>query len=222
MQNIESYIEETNREFKEMIGGTFVKLSTGEMFTRSEVLKYVQRKMEIFNSEAMHENNMVIRDVYGIEPSQRIINNKSKTPVRSKTINKSKYLKDDKSEFNIVHRNRIKEIDDMDLTKNEKLVYYIIRNYVDHPYNNIVINGIIPTFKDLEPLVSLTERSIRESLKTLEEKNLLKLKQAGHRKSIYINPAYYATGKELSIDTLKMFGLLEIDDDKIDYYLKQE
>jgi len=30
-----------------------------------------------------------------------------------------------------------------------------------------------------------------------------------------INPEYYATGKELDIDTLKLFDLVECDDDKI-------
>ena len=43
--------------------------------------------------------------------------------------------------------------------------------------------------------------------------------QVGHSKAIYVNPKYCATGKDLDIDTLKLFDLLECDDEKINSYL---
>ena len=108
----------------------------------------------------------------------------------------------------------------MKMDKNEKLVYYVLRDFVQYPSNCVIINDVVPTFKDLEPITSLTERTIRDAIKALESKNILKLNQSGHRKAIYINPEYYASGKELSVDTLKMFGLLTIDEEKIESYLK--
>ena len=108
---------------------------------------------------------------------------------------------------NFVFRNKITDIVDMKLDKNEKLVYYVLRDFAQHPSNCIMLNNIVPSFKELEPLVSLTERTIRDALKTLEQKNLLKLVQSGHKKAIYINPEYYSTGKELNIDTLDLFNL---------------
>lgn len=120
---------------------------------------------------------------------------------------------------NIVFRDKIRDICNMQLDKNEKLVYYVLRDFVQHPSNCVMINGEVPKFKELEGLISLTERKIRDCLKSLEVKNLLKLVQSGHRKAIYINPEYYATGKELNITTLALFGLVEIDQEKINGYI---
>ena len=108
----------------------------------------------------------------------------------------------------------------MKLSNNEKLVFYVLRDYIQYPTNCIVINDSIPSIKDLEPLVGLTERSMVGVLKSLEEKKLIKRVQSGHKKAIYVNPEYYASGKDLEIETLKLFGLLECDDTKIDQYIK--
>lgn len=107
----------------------------------------------------------------------------------------------------IIHTEKI--IDALNATndKNERLVYYIVRGFVTFPFNCVVINDEIPTMHDLEPLLLLSDRAIRTALKSLEEKKLLKLVQSGHRKAIYINPEYYAAGKEIDTETLGLFGL---------------
>lgn len=220
MQSIENFIKNTNGEFKEVIGGSFIKVETGEIFTQSEVLKYVQRKLEIFNAKTLQEHNDIAEKTFGIDSTQRLINKKSTKPKRNHNANKAVYDGTGENGFSIVYRDKIKELNDMKLDKNEKLVYYVLRDFAQYPSNCVVINDSIPTFKELEPLISLTERTIRDSLKTLEIKNIIKLFQSGHRKAIYINPEYYATGKELNIDTLKMFNLLEIDEEKINSYLE--
>jgi group I intron endonuclease len=124
-------------------------------------------------------------------------------------------------DVNLVYRNKLDDLINMKLSRNEKLVYYVLREFVQHPSNCVMINNNIPTFKELEPLVSLTERSIRDCLKTLELKGLIKLVQSSHKKAIYINPEYYSTGKEISNETLQLFGLLEIDEEKINHYLNE-
>jgi hypothetical protein len=220
MQNIDNFIQEINGEFKEVIGGSFIKLESGEIFTQAEVLKYVQKKLEIHNAKTLRENNELAEKIFGIDTTQRLVNKKFKEPKRNHSVTKATYLKDENSKFNIVHRERIEDVNSMKLDKNEKLVYYVIRDFAQHPSNCVMINNIVPTFKELEPLISLTERTIRDALKSLEDKNLLKLIQSGHRKAIYINPEYYATGKELNIDTLNLFNLLEVDDNKINSYLE--
>jgi hypothetical protein len=184
-------------------------------------MKYAEKKIEIYNIEQLHENQKIINNQLGIEDTQRMINKKSKKPKRNHQTGKAYYLKDDASLFNIVHRIKIEEVKNMKLNKNEKLVYYVLRDFINHPSNCVMINDSIPSFKELEPIVSLTERTIRDCLKTLQDKNLLKLVQSGHKKAIYINPEYYATGKELNIETLQLFGLLDIDDAKINSYLSK-
>jgi len=219
MQSLENYIQELNKQFVDVIGGSFCMVSTGELFTKAEVQKYVQSKLEIYQAQVFNQNKDTIESSCGIRVEQRLVNSRSKKPIKKQNQNKATYLKDNNTEFNIVHRNKIKEVSNMQLDKNEKLVYYVLRDFIQHPSNCVMINGEVPRLKDLENLVSLTERKIRDCLKSLEKKNLLKLVQSGHRKAIYINPEYYATGKELNITTLALFGLVEIDQEKVDGYV---
>ena len=111
-------------------------------------------------------------------------------------------------DFNIVYRFKLEELLNMKLEVNEKLVYYILRDFTVFPSNSIMINDKVPTFEELEAIVGLKERTIRKAVKNLEIKGLFKLKQSGHKKVIYVNPSYYATGKNLDIDTVKMFDLM--------------
>jgi predicted transcriptional regulator len=112
------------------------------------------------------------------------------------------------------------ELIKMKLEVNEKLVYYVLRDFVSFPSNSVLINNEVPTIEDLEPLIGLKERTIRKALKGLEEKGLVIMKRAGVRKVIFFNPYYYASGKELDTNTLKMFKLLECNDDKVEEYIK--
>ena len=109
---------------------------------------------------------------------------------------------------NLVYRDFVTELINMQLEVNEKLVYYVLRDFTVFPSNSIMINDKVPTFEELEPILGLKERTIRKAVKALELKGLFKLKQSGHKKVIYVNPEYYATGKNLDIDTVKMFDLM--------------
>jgi hypothetical protein len=110
----------------------------------------------------------------------------------------------------------------MKLENNEKLVFYVLRDFIAYPSNCIMINGHIPSFPEFEAIVGLTERTIRKAIKSLIEKGLFQTKMSGHKKALYVNPAYYASGKNLDIDTLKMFGLLEFDEEKVESYLEED
>ena len=125
------------------------------------------------------------------------------------------------------------EIDIVDFTKNknvylkrtkklnatEKGVWYSLGELSVYPSNNVVINGEIPTYEDIAKYIGMSERNLRRYLNLLEDKNLIKIKSVGFRKSIFMNPEYYATGKDLDLSTLKLFNLVECDDNKINNYL---
>jgi DNA-binding transcriptional ArsR family regulator len=212
------YIKSLNDEFEEIHGGSFAYLSTGEIFTKAEVQKYIQKKIEQYSIDNLSELKKISKDITGVDVEQRLVNNRSKKPDK-KLKNKGTY---DGGNFNIVYHSKLEDVMGMKLNSNEKLVYYVLRDYAQYPTNCIVIKDHIPTMTELEPIVGLSERSIRESLKSLEDKGLIKLKQSGHRKAIYINPEYYATGKELDTITLQMFNLIQCNDEKVNEYLNKE
>jgi DNA-binding transcriptional ArsR family regulator len=211
-------IDEINGEFKEIIGGTFVRLDTGELFTKAEVDKYATRKIELFSAQQLSEIKDISQEILGVQPEQHLYNKRSK---KVKSNNKIKF---DNGDFNIAYKNTdiLMELINMKLEVNEKLVYYVLRDFISFPSNSVLINGEVPTMTDLEPLIGLKERTIRKALKTLEEKGLVKLMNSGVRKCIFFNPFYFASGKELDSATLKMFELLECNEDKVEEYIKSK
>ena len=211
------FLTEIDSKFMELQGGTFAYLETGEFFTKTEHDKYLQAELERYKVEVFATINQAAGQATDIINEQSLIINKKKEKPKYKKLKlREKY---DGGNFNIVYTNRLEEIQSMKLSNNEKLTYYVLRDYVQFPTNCVCINDIVPSIKDLEPLIGLTERSIVNVLKLLEQKNLIKRVQSGHKKAIYMNPEYYASGKELEIETLKLFGLLECDNEKINSYL---
>lgn len=78
---------------------------------------------------------------------------------------------------------------------------------------------IFPTFEALGKYIGISDRNLRKYIHKLEDVNLIKLVKVGYKKAIVFNPEYYATGKDLDIDTLRLFNLVECDDDKVNEYL---
>lgn len=212
---IRDFIVKEDSKFLEIQGGSFIQSETGEFITKSEHDKIIQAKLEKFKAEMFATANYVSNTEFGIENEQSLTKKKS-----SKKKKNGKARENfDNGDFNIIYRNKVEEVMNMKLTTNEKLVFYVIRDFIQYPTNCIVINDHIPTIKELEPIIGLTERSIITALVSLEKKNMLKRVQYGHKKAIYINPDYCASGKELDVDTLALFGLAKVDDKKVESYL---
>jgi hypothetical protein len=195
MSEMNDFVDELNSEFKNMVGGSYVSIKSGEIFTQKELDKFIKEKIEAFNIERFKESVAC-----GVHLDQILT---KKKPPKKET--KTTY---EGGDFNIVYRFKLEELLSMQLEVNEKLVYFVLRDFTVFPSNSIMINGQVPTFEELEPIIGLKERTIRKAVKALEAKGLFKLKQSGHKKVIYVSPSYYATGKNLEIDTVKMFDLM--------------
>ena len=214
MEDLKNYIEELNKMFMEITGGSYCNISTGEIFTQTEVKKFIGLKIEEFNIQRQAEVNLIARE-QGIELDQKLINKRSKTK-------KGKKLKEhyDGGEFNMVYRKELENKMALKLTLVEKGFYSWLCDFVSYPTNCVMINEQIPTIELLTNIIGIKERALRGHLKTLQVKGLIKLIQFGHKKAIYINPRYYASGKDLDIETLRMFDLIEYDEDKIKSYIE--
>lgn len=211
--DISDYIKQLNSEFIEVVGGSYCKVNTGEMFTQTEVSKYIKLKIEEYNTLYIASVRNIANQE-GVNLDQHLINNRSKKKIHKKL--KEKY---DGGEFNMVYRERLGDIMALKLNATEKGVWYSLGELCTYPTNTVMIGGNIPSFDDIANYIGMSERNLRRYLKVLEDKNLIKLSQCGFKKSVVVNPEYYATGKELDIDTLKMFNLIECNDEKINSYL---
>lgn len=213
MEDLKEYIEKLKEQFVQMTDTNYCNLTTGEVFTLAEVNKYMSRKIEEFN---LMRNADVIRTARenGVEVEQRLINKRSKKKKSGKC--KERY---DKGDFNIIYREEMIGFMALKLTLIEEGVFSRLCKFLQYPTNCVMINGSIPSIEVLMTIMDLKERALRGHLKTLEQKGVIKLIQSGHKKAIYVNPQYCSTGKDLDIDTLKMFNLIECDDEKIESYL---
>ena len=203
MQEIEEILMGYKNEFIEM-GNIYVVKETAEIFTKAQRDEYLKKKAEIVSAEMFHIAKSASEDLLDIKTDQRILNQRSKKVDKK---NKPKLVGGDS--FIIIEKNKIQEVFDMKMTKNEKLTYLILCRLVDYPSNSVMVNGEIPTVKELEPLIELTEKSILSALKTLEEKNVLKRIQSGHKKLIILNPEYCTSGRDLDMSTYELFGLVD-------------
>lgn len=196
-----------------MTDTNYCNLATGEVFTLAEVNKYMSKKIEEFN---ILRNADVLKTARenGIEVEQRLINKRSKKKKSGKC--KERY---DRGDFNIVYREEMINFMALKLTLIEEGVFSRLCKFLQYPTNCVVINGNIPSIEILTTIMDLKERALRGHLKTLEQKGVIKLIQSGHKKAIYVNPQYCSTGKDLDIDTLKMFNLIECDNEKVESYL---
>src|SRR5574344_752068 len=181
MEDLKNYIEELNKMFMEIAGGSYCNISTGEMFTQTEVKKFIGLKIEEFNLKRQSEINLIARE-QGIELDQKLINKRSKAK-------KGKKLKEhyDGGEFNMVYRKELENKMALKLTLVEKGFYSWLCDFVSYPTNCVMINEQIPTIELLTNIIGIKERALRGHLKTLQEKGLIKLIQFGHKKAIYIN-----------------------------------
>ena len=208
MEELRKYIEDLKSKFVRMTDTNYCYLETGEVFTEAEVNKYITIKVEEYNVNVLgklkHE-----AFTNGIEVGQKITNKRSK---RKKNKCRAKY---DIGEFNIMYRKEMENFMGLKLTLIEEGVFSRLCKFLHYPTNCVMINDCIPSIEVLMTIMGLKERALRGHLKTLENKGVIKMVQIGHNKAIYVNPKYCATGKDLDIDTLKLFNLLECDDEKV-------
>lgn len=212
MEGLREYIEELKEQFVKMTDSNYCNLTTGEVFTLAEVNKYMTKKIEEFNKSIMAEIRNEALD-NGIEIEQRLINKRSK---KKKGKYKERY---DRGDFNIIYREEMENFMALKLTLIEEGVFSRLCKFLNYPTNCVMVNGNIPSIDILMKVMDLKERALRGHLKTLEEKGVIKLIQSGHKKAIYVNPKYCTTGKDLDIDTLKMFELVDCNDRKVEDYL---
>lgn len=213
--SLEEYINKLNSEFIPIIDGSFARKDTGELFTSQEVKQYINKKLELYNIHSQEELKRIEND-NGFYIEQNIYNSSSKN--KKKRFNSRPKEKYDGGEFNMVYRDKIPKLNEM-LNFSEKGVWYSLCELASYPSNCALIDGEVPTYKQIADYIGMSERNLRRYIKTFEEDGLIKSDTVGFRKALFINPQYYVTGKELDLKTLKLFGLVVCDENKVNNYI---
>lgn len=205
--------EGLKERFQEMHCNQFVDYETGELLTRDEMNKIQQEIIEDYKIQIFGDINKISMNVLELENQQRLVNKRSK---KAKKDDKLRVQYKSGAPFNKVFRDMISKENYMKLDKHEKLVYFVLRDFITNPDNCVMIDGEVPTIDEMKEVVGLSKTVFIDSLKKLEEKGLIIRKfENVRRKLIYYNPKY-ATGGWVSEYTLDMFGLKRCDIEEAD------
>ena len=91
------------------------------------------------------------------------------------------------------------------LSKNSKMIIATLQPYLTFPKNHVLFESKVPTMKDLEEMVELKKTALYESLKELEDNDVIRKIKIGTQIIIYFNPFLYCSGVAIENDTYEMF-----------------
>ena len=201
-----------------------------EMFILQESLKrisekYIKSSLFWVNSETgetyatEEEKNKALSKEYDLEIYIRMQESKElakqlesnyDTSTRMISKNSKKTKKQDRL-FNIIDKKYFDEVmTNMKLSVMDRYILMMIHGIAAYPENDVAINGKTPSLAELAKYMDLSSKTLVASLKKLEEHNLVKREQDGHRKKIYLNPSLGGSSAKtdnISDTTLHMFGL---------------
>jgi hypothetical protein len=202
MLSFEERLSKLKSKYEEREGGQYLELKTGEIIPAQEYDEVLKTFSKKFINKMSQEPAKC-----GIDAGIYVGNRKPIT--KKKVIKKSYYTNGD---FTIMYRIAQKKIDSFELDIHTEFLYYKLATLLVHPYNLVQIDGVEPSFPELAKHVKMSERKMYSSMKKLEELGVIKFLNAGHKKAIYMNPEYFATGPSLDKHTLILFGIFQTDD----------
>jgi len=188
----------------------------GESKFKFEIIELIEDKDILFEREQYWINHYNTYDnQVGYNLLKEDINN---NPIKLEL--KNKYIP---RQYSKIFHDKWKEIIlNKTLTQMDKTVFILLCGLITYPSNSIQLNGEILTVRQLSKLLNISDKPFGKSLINLENIQLIKRETLNGRHKIYINPNYCTSGRKIDNKTLKMFGLLDYDEEKVKEYIKEE
>lgn len=185
--DVENYIDNLWKQTGE---DSFINLETGEVHNSLQRQGYIQQILDNEQLDNFHSCNYLY-EKYQV-PNNRIIRSKKSKKPETTCIP----WKNSKSDLFI----KIYRTEGYDLIMNkildayEKAFMFTIQYHLEFKTNCIIIDGDYPTLDYLADLTGLSVRKIKDVVKTLENKNIIKRYKDGINKKIFVNPNYMCAG----------------------------
>lgn len=117
------------------------------------------------------------------------MNKNSKKPVETSCI-PWKNTKDDL--FIKIYRNEVSQlVEDEILDAYEQAFLFVILPHIAFKTNCVIVNGDFPTLEYMAKKTKLSVRKIKQVVKSLEDKNIIRRYKDGINKKIFVNPDYF-------------------------------
>jgi hypothetical protein len=201
-----------NDEFVEvaqyrLIDGQFMNVETAELIHKEDLRKSVEKQQleDFYNAHATLNS-------LGISSNLRL--------VRTRSGSKHLCVKvKEKHTFNKVFRVDMRWLlENVDLTEREQLFLFRFENYLHFPSNSVLVKGSHPTIEEMATMMNIkSDKVVRNTINSLEEKDIIKTEQIGNRRVIYFNPFLISTGGIIEVETYSKFENSKFNPDSPDY-----
>lgn len=183
--------QEISLMWKNHSEGHYVFISTGEVHNEFQRKGEIQKLLEYAQITNFHDYKPLFVK-YDIPYDRKISNKRSKKPKNETCINWK--TKSDDLFIKIYRKEGIQMMENKILNAFEKAFMYTIVPYVEFKTNCVIVSGEYPTLDELADLVGISVRKIKDVVKSLENKNIIKRYKDGLHKKIFVNPEYMCAG----------------------------
>ncbi len=173
---------------------TWVFLETGEVHNEYERLGIIQKLLDSKQIEDFHICDDLYKE-FGCDNNRKITNKKSKQPKEDSCI---PWKSGGEIQFIKLYRNEVSQlVEDEILDAYEQAFLFVILPHIEFKTNCVIVNGDYPTLEYIAQKTKLSLRKIKQVVKSLEDKNLIRRYKDGINKKIFINPNYFCAGSKI-------------------------
>lgn len=200
MIELREMIEEFTSDYIQLNDEEYINIDTGEIISKEEFSAF---KKEI----ALEYTNIRAQEAAMLGISLDIYIGKTKPP-KKKSKPECSFRN---GAYNMFYRVSQDKLHEKIKDPYALLIFYELAMKIKFPYNYVSMNDDVPTYTELCKILNVGIRKFQQCIKLLEEEKIIRIVQVQHRKRIYVNPEYCASGTAIDKKTLKMFNLIETD-----------
>lgn len=191
------HMENTRQmRFKKHSDNKYVDIITGEIVDYEAAIKILDKEnneTKIFNELIQSEKEIIKKENGWVDPKEKYTFNWNNNK------NNPKFFYKGYKEF------QKKQIKNLNITEIGLLT--ILSMYLESQTNKVCVNGVSPTNKQIQNLSGLGETTIKKSLSSLKDRNLIVTIGRGTGREIYVNPYWSFDGNTISNNTLNLFNI---------------
>lgn len=198
---------------------SWVFIETGEVHNEYQRLGIIQDLLDSQQFIDFHYCDNLYKE-FGCKNNRKLSSKNSKKPKEDSCI---PWKEGAKIQFIKLYRNEVSQlVEDEVLDAYEQAFLFVILPYIEFKTNCVIVNGDYPTLEYIAQKTKLSLRKIKQVVKSLEEKNLIKRYKDGINKKIFVNPNYFCAGSKIEGEVPSYFiaNIEDVDDSTLELFDK--
>lgn len=197
------------RMWKQRDDFSWIFIETGEIhneFQRKGIIQDILDRQQIGD---FHNCDDLYKE-FGCNNNRKMANKNSKKPPVEDSCIPWKVSVRNTNRFIKLYRNEVSQlVEDEVLDAYEQAFLFVILPHIEFKTNCVIVDGEYPTLEYMAQKTKLSLRKIKQVVKSLEDKNLVKRYKDGIHKKIFVNPNYFCAGSIIEGEVPSYFMSVE-------------